>query len=67
MLEWAIEATARRAAELAEAEQRLNQAEKANDNDPANDWIPDYPPQQGDELTDANQDGEEHPQDEQRD
>ncbi|TDN39879.1 hypothetical protein E4631_23455 [Hymenobacter sp. UV11] len=76
MLEWAIEATAtaRRAAELAEAEQGLIQAEEANGNDPginrSDDWIPDYPPQEGDELPDDNQDSEEHPehpQDEQRD
>ncbi|TVT36799.1 hypothetical protein FNT36_25130 [Hymenobacter setariae] len=36
----------------------------------ADDWIPDYPPQEGDELADDNQDRDEHPehpQDEQRD
>ncbi|WP_157886709.1 hypothetical protein [Hymenobacter sp. PAMC 26628] len=73
VLEWAMEATAtaRRAAELAEAEQALSQAEEANGNDPginrSDDLIPEYPPQEGGELTDDNQDSEEHPQDEQRD
>lgn len=76
VLECAIEATAtaRRAAELAEGEQALSQAEEANGKDPGinqlDDWIPDYPPQAGDELSDDNQDREEypeHPQDEQRD
>lgn len=76
MLEWAIAATAsaRQAAELAEAEEALSRAEEANGNNPGinrpDDWIPEYPPQEGDELTDDNQDSEEypeHPQDEQRD
>ena len=76
VLEWAIEATAsaRQEAELAEGEQALSQAEEANGNNPginrSDDWIPEYPPQEGNELSDDNQDSEEHPehpQDEQRD